>query len=133
MPTGSTRIVINFIIAFLVLALSFPLVTRAVVVGLNDYVVPSVVSNDSIDQAYNASIQVCAQLDNVTPAYCESWLSNLTWGDVHPFSRDAYYVQDSVFFPLTGSWSALLQSQYLIILILVALVFAFINEMGGST
>lgn len=131
MPTGGTRPVITFIVSFIVLAISLPLIGHALFVGMNDYVIPTLMSDDFIDRQYNQSLQACAVMNNITTQECEDWLSQWEVLGVHPFARTAYHLQTSPMFPLEGNWQQLVDSQYIVVLVLISLVFALINELGG--
>jgi len=127
MPEGLTRAVITFVVTFFLLLITFPMIGKMVYIGLNDYVINTLMDPSQIDMAWNASVQVCAGLFNTTSATCVQFLSD------KGLSKESYYVSNSPWFPIQMSWWELLFTwKGLRLLLALSLMFTLIIEAGGG-
>jgi len=127
MPEGLTRAVITFVVSFFLLLATFPMISKIMYVGLNDYLVNALLDQSQIDKAWNASVQVCASIYNTTEDSCAQFLAD------HGLSKEAYYLDNTVWFPLPMSWWELLFTwRGLSLLLGLSLVFTLIIEAGGG-
>ena len=127
MPEGLTRAVITYIISFFLLLATFPMISRFMYVGLNDYLVNSMMDQSQIDKAWNTSVQICATIYNTTEENCVQFLVE------HGLSKESYYLNNTAWFPIPMSWWELLLTwRGLKLLLGLSLVFTLIIEAGGG-
>jgi len=126
MAIGFTRLIISFILTFVILLLTFPLVTSFITEGV-DTVTNTLVTQDVIDRAWNASLESCAAIHNTTTTECEQFLAN------QGITKESYYLGNTELIPISQSWiDALVNSKVLMLLIALSLTFSIIHEAGGG-
>lgn len=133
MKMGIARTVGALIVAFVFLLSLTPLLHFFIIQTLDNYVVDTVLDNQTIQQSWQTAVNMCNSLKPADANWtCEERLAN--WSQVYgvDLNYTGYTAQGSPFMPFTASWyQSAFNPTYLMVVAVLSLVFAGIAEAGG--